>query len=82
MRGAVSDFRIDDYECTVTFKGPGYDADALIDRETGRYELAQTYHGLLAVVMEGAEDRSTGDPQPQHDVRRRQSSPPVPMKSA
>ena len=25
------------YECFVTFKGPGYAADAFIDRETGRY---------------------------------------------
>jgi uncharacterized protein len=33
--GALSDFRIDDDQLSVAFKGPGYIADAVIDRRTG-----------------------------------------------
>ncbi len=48
--GAISEFRVDERECTVTFKGPGYAADAFIDRESGHYDLTQTIHGLVAVI--------------------------------
>ena len=34
LRGAVTEFRLDDVECFVSFKGPGYAADAFIDRAT------------------------------------------------
>ena len=36
IRGALSDFRMDDSQCAVSFKGPGYTADAFIDRARGR----------------------------------------------
>src|SRR3954462_610831 len=36
VTGAVSDFRAEEDEVTVTFKGPGYSADALIERKTGK----------------------------------------------
>ena len=39
--GALSDFRIDDDQLSVAFKGPGYSADAVIDRRTGKYELSR-----------------------------------------
>ncbi len=42
VRGALADFRVDENECTVSFKGPGYAADAFIDRESGHYNLTQT----------------------------------------
>ncbi len=32
IHGALSDFRVDDRECDVSFKGPGYSADVFIDR--------------------------------------------------
>ncbi|WZO97522.1 PepSY-associated TM helix domain-containing protein [Isosphaeraceae bacterium EP7] len=60
FRGALADFRVDDRECSVTFKGPGYSADAFIDRETGRYTGSQTIHGLVAVLNDLHKGRDTG----------------------
>ena len=34
IKTALSDFRIDESQCTVSFKGPGYSADAFINRDT------------------------------------------------
>ena len=42
IRGALADFRVDDNECMVSFKGPGYSADTFIDRESGHYTLTET----------------------------------------
>jgi hypothetical protein len=60
VRGSVAEFRADERECTVTFKGPGYAADAFIDRESGRYELTQTLHGFVAVINDLHKGRDTG----------------------
>ncbi len=60
IRGALSDFRVDETECIVSFKGPGYAADAFIDRESGHYRFTETYHGLVAVVNDLHKGRDTG----------------------
>ncbi len=60
IRGALADFRVDETECMVTFKGPGYAADAFIDRESGHYSLTQTYHGFIAVINDLHKGRDTG----------------------
>lgn len=60
VRGALVDFRVDDRECLVTFKGPGYAADAFIDRETAHYNLTQTDHGFIAVINDLHKGRDTG----------------------
>jgi hypothetical protein len=60
IRGALAEFRADDRECTVTFKGPGYSADAFIDRETGTYKLTESYHGFIAVINDLHKGRDTG----------------------
>jgi hypothetical protein len=60
IRGALADFRVDDTECTVSFKGPGYSADAFIDRESGRYRLTAIDHGFVAVINDLHKGRDTG----------------------
>ena len=50
----------DDQQYEVTFKGPGYAADALVDRKTGRYELTQSFHGLVAIANDLHKGRDTG----------------------
>lgn len=60
IRGAVSDFTIDDRECVVIFKGPGYSADAFIDRSTGEYTLTETMLGWVAVINDLHKGRDTG----------------------
>lgn len=60
IRGALVDFRVDERECTVSFKGPGYAADAFVDRESGRYSVTQSYHGFVAVMNDLHKGRDTG----------------------
>jgi hypothetical protein len=60
IRGAVRDFRVEDTDCSVAFKGPGYAADVLIDRATGRYELTETRMGVFAVLNDLHKGRDTG----------------------
>lgn len=60
IRGAVAEFTVDDAECVVAFKGPGYSADAFIDRSTGMYRLNETSHGLVAILNDLHKGRDTG----------------------
>jgi uncharacterized protein len=60
VRGALTEFRVDEDECIVTFKGPGYSADAFIDRGSGRYRLTQSSHGIVAVMNDLHKGRDTG----------------------
>lgn len=60
VRGEVSEFRSDELECVVAFKGPGYSADATIDRQTGKYHLTQSRHGLVAVINDLHKGRDSG----------------------
>ena len=60
IKGALAEFRVEEGECVVVFKGPGYAADALIDRSTGHYTMAETSHGLVAVLNDLHKGRDAG----------------------
>ena len=60
LKGSVSEFRIDDRQCSVSFRGPGYSADASIDRPDGTYQLTETRLGLVAVLNDLHKGRDTG----------------------
>jgi uncharacterized protein len=60
IHGAVKDFRVEDTDCSVAFKGPGYSADIFIDRGSGRYELTETRMGFVAVLNDLHKGRDTG----------------------
>jgi uncharacterized protein len=60
IKGDVSDFIIDDHQCSVSFKGPGYSADAFINRDNGEYKLTETSLGLIAVINDLHKGRDTG----------------------
>jgi hypothetical protein len=60
VRAALSDFRVDDDQVQVSFKGPGYAADAFIDRATARYELMESRLGFVAVINDLHKGRDTG----------------------
>lgn len=60
LRGQVSDFRSDDLESSVGWKGPGYSADAVIERASGRYVLSVTRHGFVDVLNDLHKGRDTG----------------------
>ena len=60
VRGVVSDFRVEDAQVAVSFKGPGYTADANINRDNGTYEVNETRMGLVAVMNDLHKGRDSG----------------------
>ena len=60
VKGFVGEFRIEDEKCSVVFKGPGYVAEATLDRATGTYELSETRMGFVAIINDLHKGRDTG----------------------
>jgi len=60
LKGALSDFRIDDAQCDISFKGPGYAADIFINRATGEYDISQTNAGFVGVLNDLHKGRDAG----------------------
>jgi hypothetical protein len=60
IRAALSDFRIDDTQIGVSFKGPGFAADAFIRRDNGEYDLMKTSAGFVGVINDLHKGRDTG----------------------
>ncbi len=60
IQGAMSDFRTDERECAIAFKGPGYSADVVIDRASGKYEFTENRMGLVAVMNDLHKGRDSG----------------------
>jgi hypothetical protein len=60
VQGAVSDFRVDDSQISVSFRAPGYTADAFIDRDTGKYDLTIVRDGFVAVINDLHKGRDAG----------------------
>jgi len=60
IKGEIGDFIIDDNQCTLSFKGPGYSADAFVNRETGEYKITETSLGVFAVMNDLHKGRDSG----------------------
>ncbi|HTD40716.1 MAG TPA: PepSY-associated TM helix domain-containing protein [Mucilaginibacter sp.] len=60
IKGYVSDFLIQDDQCSVSFKGPGYSADAFISRKDGTLQLTELRLGLVAVMNDLHKGRDSG----------------------
>lgn len=60
LSGAVAEFRTDESECFVSFKGPGFAADAFITRESGEYQLSIARHGVVAIMNDLHKGRDSG----------------------
>jgi hypothetical protein len=60
IRAALSDFRIDDAQIGVSFKGPGFAADAFINRENGEYDLTRTSAGFVGMINDLHKGRDSG----------------------
>jgi len=60
LRGFVAEFAVDPYQCMVTFQGPGYFAQALIDRATGEYNLSEIRPGVLVVLQDLHRGKAAG----------------------
>lgn len=60
LKGRVTEFNSDEFECMVVFKGPGYSADVFVDRETGDYTLTEATTNLVAVLNDLHKGRDSG----------------------
>jgi len=60
LREAVEDFRIDEKEISLVFKGPGSSADVVVDRHTGQYTVESIREGWVAVMNDLHKGRHTG----------------------
>jgi len=59
VKGLVNDFRIDESEISISFQGPGYTADAYVDRKSGNFELSTNEMGFVAVMNDLHKGRDT-----------------------
>jgi uncharacterized protein len=60
VHGGVTDFRVDDAQVSVSFRAPGYTADAFIDRGTGKYDLTVVQSSFVAVMNDLHKGRDAG----------------------
>lgn len=60
VSGTVGDLLIEDDQISVSFRGPGYSADATILRHSGKYMLVVTRDGFWAVLNDLHKGRNTG----------------------
>jgi hypothetical protein len=60
VRGALKEFTVDESQCIVAFRAPGYTADTFIDRKTGHYELVESSLGWIAVFNDLHKGRDSG----------------------
>ncbi len=59
VRGALADKRADELQGSISYKGPGYAADAFIDVTTGSYELTVGRQGLVGIMNDLHKGRDT-----------------------
>jgi uncharacterized protein len=59
VRGTLADKRADDAQGSISYKGPGYAADAFIDVTTGSYELTVDRQGLVGIMNDLHKGRDT-----------------------
>jgi uncharacterized protein len=59
LRGEVGEHQVNGNEGAITFRGPGYAADAFFQVDTGAYDVTTTAHGLVAVMNDLHKGRDT-----------------------
>ena len=60
VHGTLADRREDAREGSLTFRAPGYSADALIDLRDGSYRLTTSYQGAIGVINDLHRGRDSG----------------------
>ena len=60
VRGTVSDHKADDAEASLTFKAPGYAADAFIEMSDGSYKMTESYQGTIGMLNDLHRGRDAG----------------------
>ncbi|MBB5363846.1 hypothetical protein HNQ08_002953 [Deinococcus humi] len=60
LHGRAEEPRLDGTEASISFLGPGYSADTVIDTQTGRYNINILAQGGVAVLNDLHKGRDTG----------------------
>ena len=60
IHGSLNDFRIDEDQISIAFKGPGYAADVFVSRPSGSYDLTISTPGLIGIINDLHKGRDTG----------------------
>ena len=60
VHGTVADRTEDDRQGALTFRAPGYSADAFIDMRDGSYKLTVSYQGAVGVLNDLHRGRDSG----------------------
>jgi len=60
IHGSLDEFRVDEAECLVSFKGPGYTSDTYIQRADGSYKMTVIEEGFVAVMNDLHKGRNSG----------------------
>jgi uncharacterized protein len=60
VRGRLGDYRMDETEGSLTFKGPGYSADCFFDPNTGEYQMTIVRQGAVGVLNDLHRGRDAG----------------------
>jgi hypothetical protein len=60
LHGALADHRVDETEGSLTFKGPGYSADAFFDPAAGSYKMTIVQQGAVGVLNDLHRGRDAG----------------------
>ena len=60
VSGRLGDYRMDETEGSLTFKGPGYSADCFFDPGTGAYEMTIVRQGAVGVLNDLHRGRDSG----------------------
>lgn len=61
LRGRASEMQNDGEEATLSFLAAGREATVTIEAETGRYEIEETSHGLVAMLGDLHRGHQTGE---------------------
>ena len=60
LRGRVVQFEVGELDCMIVFKSPGYAADIMLDRQTGKYQLTETSSGWVSIMNDLHKGRDSG----------------------
>jgi uncharacterized protein len=60
VRGVLEDFRVDEFEGSLAFRGPGYAADVFFDPDAGTFDLSVVRQGAVGVLNDLHRGASTG----------------------
>ena len=60
LKGMVTEFEVDEQELFVLYKGPGYSAEVVVDRQAGSYRVEEARRSVMAILDDLHKGRDCG----------------------